>query len=240
MRYRIEEVGLDGSPAPDNVYRIFVKSCGVIGRDTVPISVQEWNRPSSGGDSYVSDVVKNSLFTKVMVNFLLPMPDVDDPDENDKAREEIENRVKKFALMKMAEAFKNYKKDLDRKFVQKGKTPNFYGGYAKLEHHWADFVAYKTSSKALERSNINKKNARKKNTIIRWGLKGTPVAFLSGMHWRQSFLLPGSLRSPQHGMNGREICFTAMGARWTNKGRQYITRDTKIIPYCPSTILEVQ
>jgi hypothetical protein len=172
VRYRIEAVGVDGTPAPKEVYTQFVKSCGVIVRDNVPITIQEWNRPSGGGVPYVGDVVKTSLFRKLCVNFLLPVPDVDDPDEMEKAQDELESRLKKFALIKMAEAFKNYKKDLDKKFIKKGKTPDFSGGYAKLRHHWADFVAYKTSSKAVERSNINKENARKKIYHHKMGSKG--------------------------------------------------------------------
>jgi hypothetical protein len=63
----------------------------------------------------------------------------------------------------MAEAFKNWKKKLYLNFVKLDKTPDFnHGGYAKLRHQWADFVKYKTSEKALERSRINKENTAKK------------------------------------------------------------------------------
>jgi hypothetical protein len=41
-----------------------------------------------------------------MINFLLPRPDVN-PDEEERAIKELLERVKKFALIKMAEAFKN-------------------------------------------------------------------------------------------------------------------------------------
>jgi hypothetical protein len=97
-----------------------------------------------------------------MINFLLPRPDVN-LDEEERAKEELLQRVKKFALIKMAEAFKNWKKKLYLNFVKLDKTPDFnQGGYAKLRHQWADFVKYKTSEKALERSRINKENAAKK------------------------------------------------------------------------------
>jgi hypothetical protein len=63
----------------------------------------------------------------------------------------------------MAEAFKNWKKKLYLKFVKLDKTLDFnQAGYAKLRHQWANFVKYKTSEKALERSRINKENAAKK------------------------------------------------------------------------------
>jgi hypothetical protein len=107
VRYRIEVVGLDGKPqAPEDVAKKFVKQCRVLARDHIPIIVQEWNRPSSGGVPYVGDIAKDKLFDRLMLNFLLPRLDVN-PDEEVKANEELLRRVKKFALIKMAEAFKN-------------------------------------------------------------------------------------------------------------------------------------
>jgi hypothetical protein len=111
VRYRIKVVGVDGEPqAPDDVAKKIVKQCGVLVRDYIPITVQEWNRPSSGGVSYVGDAAKDKLFDRLMINFLLPRPDMN-PDEEERAKEELLQRVKKFALIKMAEAFKNWKKN---------------------------------------------------------------------------------------------------------------------------------
>jgi hypothetical protein len=75
-----------------------VKQCGVLVRDYIPIIVQEWNRPSSGGVPYVGDVAKDKLFDRLMINFLLPRLDVN-PDEEERANEELLQRVKKFALI---------------------------------------------------------------------------------------------------------------------------------------------
>jgi hypothetical protein len=100
-------VGVDGEPqAPDDFAKKIVKQCGVLVRDYIPITVQEWNRPSSGGVPFVGDVAKDKLFDRLMINFLLPRPDVN-PDEEERANEELLQRVKKFALIKMAEAFRN-------------------------------------------------------------------------------------------------------------------------------------
>src|ERR1041384_7567307 len=77
-------------------------------------------------------------------------------------------------------------------------------------------------------------------TTIKWGLLATPVACLSGRQLRPSIFMPGSLQSLQHGTNGQETGFTAMGASWTKMGRQYITSHTQMIPYCSSKILEMQ
>jgi hypothetical protein len=163
VRYRIAVVGVDGKlQAPDDVAKKFVKQCGVLVRDYILITVQEWNRPSSGGVPYIGDAAKDKLFDRLMINFLLSRLDVN-PDEEERAKEELLQRVKKLALIKMAEAFKNWKKKLYLNFVKLDKTPDFnQGGYAKLRHQWADFVKYKTSDKALERSRINKENAAKK------------------------------------------------------------------------------
>jgi hypothetical protein len=58
VRYRIEVVSVDGEPtAPDDVAKKIVKQCGVLVRDYIPITVQEWNWPSSGGVPYFGDVV---------------------------------------------------------------------------------------------------------------------------------------------------------------------------------------
>jgi hypothetical protein len=106
MRYRIEVVGVDYEPqAPDDVAKKIVKQCGVLVRDYIPITIQEWNRPSSGGVPFVGDVAKDKLFDRLMINFLLPRPDVN-TDEEERANEELLQRVKNFALIKMAEAFK--------------------------------------------------------------------------------------------------------------------------------------
>ena len=233
MRYRIEEVGVDGTPAPDEVYTIFIKSCGVIVRDNVPITIQEWNRPGCGGVPYVGDVVKNSLFRKLMVNFLLPMPDVDDPDEMEKAQYELESRLKKFALIKMAEAFKNYKKDLDRKFVKKGKTPDFNGGYAKLRHHWADFLAYKTSSKAVERSNINKENARKKIYHHHMGSKGYAGCMPQWDALEEKFRAAGITPEPAKWNKRARLWFYGHGGTLDAKGKAIYNqrhRDNPLLP----------
>jgi len=162
VRYAIEEVDIDGEPiAPDDVAKKFVKACGTVVRDNIPITVREWNKPRHGGVTYVGDVAKNRLFQKVMHNFTLPMPEVN-PDEEERAKEELGNIVKKWALSKMAELFRNFKKKLDDNYVKKDKTPDFDRCYPKLRHQWAEFVAYKKSEVAVERSEINKQNAAKK------------------------------------------------------------------------------
>jgi hypothetical protein len=108
VRYRIEVVSVDAElTAPDDVAKKFVKQCRVLVRDYILITIQEWNRPSSGGVPYVGDVAKVKLFDRLMIIFLLPRPDVN-PDEEERANEELMQRVKKFALIKMADTSPTY------------------------------------------------------------------------------------------------------------------------------------
>jgi hypothetical protein len=108
VRYRIKVVGVDAEPiAPDDVAKKFVKQCRVLVRDYILITIQEWNWPSSSGVPYVGDVAKVKLFDRLMIIFLLPRPDVN-PDEEERANEELMQRVKKFALIKIADTSPTY------------------------------------------------------------------------------------------------------------------------------------
>jgi hypothetical protein len=45
VRYRIEKVDKVGKPIePDNVAKKFVKACGVVVRDHIPITTREWRQ----------------------------------------------------------------------------------------------------------------------------------------------------------------------------------------------------
>ena len=90
-----------------------------------------------------------------MTNFSLPR-------EEDPNNPVIERKVKAFALKKMAELFRNWKKELNTKFVEKEETPEFIGQYEKIRDQWPEFVAYKKSEKGKKWSLTNKKNAAKK------------------------------------------------------------------------------
>jgi hypothetical protein len=49
----------------------------VIVRDSIPISIQEWNKPKADdGVTYVEDRCKEMLWNMLMTNFTLP-PEVD-------------------------------------------------------------------------------------------------------------------------------------------------------------------
>jgi hypothetical protein len=48
QHYTIDFVFTDGEPLePNSVANIFTTQCGVLIRDMVPISIQEWNKPKA-------------------------------------------------------------------------------------------------------------------------------------------------------------------------------------------------
>ena len=80
VRYRIEEVGPDGEPlAPADVKKKFVKACGTLVRDNIQITIREWMQPKDPTISFVCDTMKDRLWNMLMHNFLLRMPEVDNP-----------------------------------------------------------------------------------------------------------------------------------------------------------------
>jgi hypothetical protein len=45
-KYPIFELDEDGTPlAPEENVKKFIRQCGVIVRDTIPITIREWNKP---------------------------------------------------------------------------------------------------------------------------------------------------------------------------------------------------
>ena len=96
-RFKIEEVAADGKLIrPTQNANQFISQCGVIVRDSIPISIQEWNKPKAeNGLTYVEDRRKEMLWNTLMTNFTLP-PEVD---PNNKV---IKRKVKAWTLKKMA------------------------------------------------------------------------------------------------------------------------------------------
>ena len=139
QRFTIDEIDDTGKQThPDLHGKMFVNQCGVIVRDHLAITIQEWNKPKKAGPeftSYVSDDTKDNLWEKLISHFILPPeyeefePDGTTPIEGGRERRE---RVKQFALSKMAELFRRHKKELHTTFVAKGITPEFKGKYERL------------------------------------------------------------------------------------------------------------
>ena len=143
--YAIEFVSETGKPLQHTSK--FINQCGVVVRDNVPITVQEWKEPKKArlGFSFVDKRTKKDCWRKLMEHFILP-PEYNKVDEfgNEVPGGRQRRRlVKEFALQKMGEAFRNFKKSLTRDYVNKGKTPDFNGQHEKLKDDWPEFVRQK-------------------------------------------------------------------------------------------------
>ena len=166
----IELVGAEGRPLePKNNAFTFVHQAGVVVRDTVPISIQEWNKPAKDdGRSYVRDRLKDVCWDRLKAHFTFPEL------ETEVLTEAMMKKVKHFALKKMAEAFNKYKNRIYREYVnsEKKKLPDFSGALQKQRKYWDAFLEYKKSDLAKERSRKNKINAEKKKYHHKLGAGG--------------------------------------------------------------------
>jgi hypothetical protein len=122
QKLSIDVVSPDGKPLePKQHTKNFINQCGVIVRDTIPITVQEWNEPRKArlGATFVNKRSKKDLWRKLMANFILP-PEYskkdDDGNEIPGGRER-RRKVKHYALKKMDEAFRSFKKMLYAKYI---------------------------------------------------------------------------------------------------------------------------
>ena len=109
QKLTIDEVAENGEQiAPTDNVRKFINQCGVIVRDMIPITVQEWHEPKKArlGATFVNKRSKKDLWRKLMENFILPPEYSKKDDDGNKipGGRERRRRVKHYALKKMAEA----------------------------------------------------------------------------------------------------------------------------------------
>ena len=144
-------------------------------------------------------------------------------------------KVKNAAFRKMAVAFKNHKRMTWEKYVKGGrKTPVFEGTLENQSAHWDDFVKFKDSELAKERSRINKKNAEKRISSISWGQVAMRWECLSGISLSKRWRMQGSLRLLGAGPPGAELGSMRMGGVGTEdrpgfeegKSKRSRTKDT--------------
>jgi hypothetical protein len=71
--YTFEVILPTGEPKlPKKAADIFMKQCGVLVRDHVPISIREWNKRKGAADSdYVAERYKDNLWNDLMSHFNL-------------------------------------------------------------------------------------------------------------------------------------------------------------------------
>ena len=150
-KFEIVAIAPDGQLIePLQTKSTFFAQCGVLVRGKIPISIQQWFKPATEDPevSYVNDMQKNDLWTELKSNFTLPPED--NPENPVK-----EQLIKSFALKRMAELFRRWKKELN-KFVENNETPEFKGRYEKIRDHRPAFVAHKTSENSQKMSATNK------------------------------------------------------------------------------------
>ena len=114
VKYHIESTKLSGEPlTPKNVADKWTRQCGVLVKDKLPISIQEWKEPKTKrpGVTWVDDRAKEVLWKSLMEHFTLP----------DHFTEADVEKVKAAALKKMAIAFNTHKKTVWGQLCRKRK-----------------------------------------------------------------------------------------------------------------------
>lgn len=131
----------------------FVSHCGYLVRDRIPINAHEWKQKKVAPHiSFVSDRDKALVWQDVLQHFALDTED-----------EALKERVRNWAMKKMATQFQCWKKKLYNTFIRKNLTPDFNTkAYVKLRPFWDEFVQFKTSEEGEARVRRNQQNARQK------------------------------------------------------------------------------
>ena len=114
VKYNIDAIKTDGEPIwPKKNANKFVRQCGVLVKDQLPVSMQEWKRPAKRrlDLTWVDDRAKDLLWESLMEHFILPVHFTD----------AYVQKVKAAALRKMAVAFNNHKKTIWAKYVEGGR-----------------------------------------------------------------------------------------------------------------------
>ena len=130
VKYNIEACSPIAKPlAPKKIADKFVRQCGVLVKDQLPIKLQEWREPAKPRPdvTFVDKNQKDLLWDTLMEHFTLP----------DHFTEADVQKVKDAALRKMAVAFKNHKNREWDKYVKGGrKTPVFEGTLENQRAIW--------------------------------------------------------------------------------------------------------
>jgi hypothetical protein len=103
---------------PANAARKYIRECGRLVRDHIPISLRLWKSNSANEQSVaVPQRDKEQLRRELKNNFTLPP--------------ESEELVKDRTFRKMATQFRTFKKNLVKDYIKQGKTPTFIGALEK-------------------------------------------------------------------------------------------------------------
>ena len=121
VKYNIDSIKASGEPlTPKNIANKWTHQCGVLVKDLLPISIQEWKEPKTKRPdvTWVDDRAKQKLWESLMEHFTLP----------DYFTNADVQKVKDAALKKMAIAFNTHKKTVWANYLgAERKTPEFIG-----------------------------------------------------------------------------------------------------------------
>jgi hypothetical protein len=129
----------------------------------VPISIEYWYKPKAEKEepevaepeegalvNYITKVLKDRLWESLIPHFNLPAT------ESLEVTEIQKEKVREWALKKMAAQFNNHKKRLWTAYVNADRQAlEFTGPNEKLRDHWDAFVEYKESELGKLRSKKN-------------------------------------------------------------------------------------
>ena len=211
VKYHIESIKPSGEPlTPKNIANKWTRQCGVLVKDQLPISIQEWKEPKTKRPdvTWVDDRAKQKLWESLMEHFTLP----------DYFTDADVQKVKDAALKKMAIAFNTHKKTVWANYLAaERKTPEFKGTLEKQREHWPAFVKFKESELSKERSRKNKANAAKKTQFHRLGPGGYAVAMPKWDKSEQEMEDAGVTPVTRSWPPRCRTWFYAHGGRWTRR-----------------------
>ena len=188
VKYNIDSIKASGEPlTPKNIANKFVRQCGVLVKDQLPISIQEWKDPKTKCPdvTWVDDRAKEKLWESLMEHFTRP----------DYFTEADVKKGKDAALKKMAIAFNTHKKTVWANYVAaERKTPEFKGTLEKQREHWPAFVKFKESELSKEWSRKTRPMPQKRSSAIGWGQVATRWQCQSGISLSKRCRLHRSLQ----------------------------------------------
>ena len=133
VKYNIDAIKPNGEATePKKNAGKFIRQCGVLVKDKIPISIQEWKKAATERPdlNFIDQRAKDLLWESLMSHFTLP----------DHFTDADVQKVKDAALRKMAIAFNTRKKSIWANYVKGGnKTPEFTGTLEKQRDHWDTF-----------------------------------------------------------------------------------------------------
>ena len=133
----------------------------------------------------------------------------------------------------MAEQFKNWKKRLHTDFILKDKTPDFDHGYEKIRDYWEEFVTYKKSEEALQKSETNKANAAKKKYHHTMGPAGYAFSMPKWDKLEADLLAKGITPEPYKWIERARNWFYGHGGTLDAEGKCIYNRRHKENPLLP-------